>query len=146
MASLPASSPPAIVAGCSAVRRDGAQGATSQVLGAVAGAAISGTVQGVGYAAAQTAADATVSTDVAVAFESESAKTIVGLRLGVALDNGGFQFIDVETTIAPNGDAMVQERLARGPVQIGVSSCRVLRVTFADGTVWRAPLATPAPR
>jgi len=65
--------------------------------------------------------------------------------LGVKLEDGSFKFLDVPVTIAPSGDATVKQKLAHGAVQVGVNSCTVVRVNFADGTSWYAPAPSSTP-
>ena len=142
---LPPPAPPAIVAGCRALRHDGAQNATTQIGSALAGTANSGPVQAIGNAIAQSAGNATVSTDVEVAIENSGYKQIVALRLGVKLSDGGFRFINVPAGIAPGGDVLVMQQIGRGSQDVGVSSCTLERVTFADGSYWYAPLSSPQP-
>jgi hypothetical protein len=145
MGMIPPPPPPAIVAGCSAVRHDGAQRTTSAVLNTAINAVVPYPATDVGNAAAQSAADATVWTGLQAELENAGANTIVAVRLGVKLEDGSFKFLDVPVTIAPNGDATVKEKLAQGAVQVGVNSCTVLRVNFADGTSWYAPAPSPGP-
>ena len=137
--------PPAVVAGCSAVRHDGAQRTTSAVLSTAINAIAPYPVSGLGGAAAEGAADATVWTELQAALENTSPTMIVGVRLGVKLEDGSYKFFDVPVTIAPSGDATVKEKLAHGTVQVGVKSCSVLRVNFSDGTSWYAPAPSPSP-
>jgi hypothetical protein len=145
MGMIPPPTPPAIVAGCSVVRHDGAQRTTSAVLNAAVSAVVPYPVANVGNAAAQSAADATVWTELQAELENAGVNTIVGVRLGVKLEDGSFKFLDVPVTIAPSGDATVKEKLAQGAVQMDVNYCSVLRVNFADGTSWYAPAPSPAP-
>jgi hypothetical protein len=152
----PTPPPPAIVSNCGTVRHDGARDVTSAILntavGAVLPSAITGVggtaalpsaIAGVGGAAANKAADATVWTGLEADIENTTPMTIVGIRLGVKMEDDAYNYYDVPVTIAPNGDATASQRLARGTIKIGVSSCSVVRVNFSDGTSWYAPSPTP---
>jgi hypothetical protein len=133
------SAAPAIVSGCGSIRHDGMQRTTAVVLSSAANAVMPVPAFGVGNAAAQSAGDATVWTELKADVENPGALTIVGLRLGVHTTEGGYTVLDVPVTIAPNGAATAKQQLARGTTQVGVDSCNLVRVNFSDGTYWYAP-------
>lgn len=146
---LPPSPPPAVVDGCNLVRHDGSHTVTTNVLATAIGAVVPFPAGAIGGAVAEGAGAALSWTELQAALENGSTQTIVGVRLGVKLGDGGFKYVDVPVTIAPGGDATASQRIASGDASVEVTSCSLLRVSFSDGTAWsaaaQAPAATPAP-
>jgi hypothetical protein len=142
----PPPTPPAIVSNCGAVRHDGTARATAAILNAAVGVILPAPITGVGTTPFGHVADSTVWTDLEADLENTTPVTIIGVRLGVTKDDGTSAVYDVPVTIAPNGEATASQPLARGNVQIGVTSCTVVRVNFSDGTNWSAPTLAPTPK